>query len=77
MIFPCGGVGVRRQTLAFLLFITLFAVIASAQQNGPGAVSCTQFMAWTAGGLSSQRLVRLAQQRGISFPLDAPVPSSC
>ena len=62
----------RRQTLIFLLFTALFAGLASAQQNDPSAVSCTQFMAWSAGGMSSQRLLRLAQQRGISFTLDAP-----
>ncbi len=68
----------RRQTLVFLLFITLFAGFASAQQNDPGAVSCTQFMAWTAGGMSSQRLIRLAQQRGICFLSGcAYVCSSC
>ena len=62
----------RRQTLVFLLFTGLFAGMASGQQNDPGAVSCTQFMAWSAGGMSSQRLLRVAQQRGISFTLDAP-----
>ena len=65
----------RRQILAFLLF-TLFAAFASAQQNGPIAINCTQFMAWTAGGMSSSRLIRLAQQRGIAFRLDAAITQS-
>src|ERR1700690_1091733 len=29
-------------------------------------------MAWTAGGMSSQRLIRLGQERGIAFTLDGP-----
>src|SRR6266481_3069680 len=70
--FPRRGVGVHRQTLVFLLFTNLFVALASAQPNDSNAVNCTQFMAWTAGGVSSQRLARLVQQRGISFLLDAP-----
>ena len=60
----------RRQTLLFLLF-TAFVKFAPAQQFEVAAISCSQFMAWTAGGVSSPRLLRLAQQRGIAFPLDA------
>jgi hypothetical protein len=63
---------VHRQTLVFLLFTNLFVGLAPAQPNDSNAVNCTQFMAWTAGGVSSQRLARLVQQRGISFLLDAP-----
>src|ERR1700730_13754709 len=74
-MFPARGVGVRRQILVFLLF-TRFVAFASVQQNDPGAVNCTQFMAWTASGVSSQRLIRIAQQRGISFTLDAATAQS-
>ena len=66
----------RRQTLLFLLF-TLFVTGAAAEQKISNAVDCTQFMAWTVGGMSSQRLTRLAQQRGIAFPLVRPHLSFC
>ena len=61
----------RPQALLFLLF-TLSTVSAPAQHNDPAPLSCTQFIAWTAGGMSSQRLDRLSHQRGLAFPLDAP-----
>jgi len=64
------GVGVRPQALYFLLF-TVFVMPATAQQNNPAPVTCTQFIAWTAGEVSSQRLNRLARERGIAFSLDS------
>ena len=73
---PAKESEVRRQTLFFLLF-TLFVAIASAQQDDSAAVNCTQFMAWTAGGMSSQRLDRLARQRGIALPSMRPYPNPC
>src|SRR5690242_1097690 len=72
---PGPGVGVRRQTLLFLLF-TGFLRCASGQQSDSAAITCTQAMAWSAGGMSSPRLVRLAQQRGIAFILDAATSQS-
>ena len=65
----------RRQTLLILLF-TLFGACAAAQQDNRTAVNCTQFMAWTAGGMSSQRLDRLAHQWGIAFTPDAATSQS-
>ena len=55
------GVGVRPQALLFLLF-TLSAVSALGRKNMPAPADCTQFIAWTAGGMSSQRLDRLAHR---------------
>ena len=65
----------RRQILAFSAVYPLRGVCFGAQ-NDPVAVNCTQFMAWTAGGMSSQRLIRLAHQRGIAFTLDAATSQS-
>jgi hypothetical protein len=60
---------VRPQALLFLL-LTLLTMSAAAQHTNPQPVSCAQFIAWTAGGMSSQRLDRLARERGLAFPLD-------
>ena len=59
----------RPRALLFLL-LTLFAVSISAySQTAP--LTCGEVLAWTAGGMSSQRLGRLAQASGVAFPLDA------
>jgi len=58
---------VRLKVLWFLL-VALAAVSALAQRNEPAQVSCTQFISWTAGGMSSERLDRLAHQRGLAKP---------
>ena len=60
----------RHQAL-FVLTIFLFLASAPAQQNDLSPVSCTQFLARTAAAVSSQRLNRLARERGIAFRLDA------
>ena len=65
----------RRQILIFLLF-TFSGAFASTRQSDAAAVTCTQFMAWTAGGMSSQRLMQLSHQRGISFILDTETSQS-
>ena len=65
----------RRQILIFLLF-TSFGAFASTGQRDAAAVTCTQFMAWTAGGMSSQRLMQLSHQRGTSFILDTETSQS-
>ncbi len=65
----------RLQALLFLLF-SLSTVSASAEQNDPAPVTCTQFVAWTAGGMSNQRLNRLAHERGIAFALDSATSRS-
>lgn len=65
----------RPQALLFLLF-TLSAVPARAQSNDSAPLTCAQFLAWTAGGMSSHRLIRLAHQGGLAFPLDASTSNS-
>jgi tetratricopeptide (TPR) repeat protein len=61
---------VRPQVLSVLL-VALSTVSALAQTNLPEPVTCTQVIAWAAGGMPSQRIARLAFQRGLAFPLDA------
>ena len=61
-----------------LLILSLFLSLASApaQQNDSAPVSCTQLIAWSAGGVSSQRLNRLTHEQGIAFRLDAAASDS-
>ena len=65
----------RHQALLFLS-VYAFPGVCSAQQDDSAPVTCTQFIAWTAGGMSSQRLNRLAHERGIAFALDAAASKS-
>ena len=59
----------RLQVLFFLL-VALFVASAPAQQDDSAPVTCTQFVAWTAGGMSNPRLDRLAHLRGTTFTPD-------
>ena len=64
----------RSKALSFLLLV-LSAVSALAQPAEPASLTCTQVIAWTAGGVPVQRLARLVHQRGLAFPLDATTSS--
>lgn len=66
----------RHQALLILPLFFYLAASAPAQQRDPAPVSCTQFMAWTVGGVSSHRLNRLADERGIAFRLDTAASDS-
>ena len=65
----------RAQALPFLLF-ALSAVSAFAEASDPAPMTCTQLIAWTAAGVPSQRLDRLAHQRGLAFPVDTATSNS-
>src|SRR6266851_1537376 len=46
----------------------LFLFLATASFGADSApVDCTHLMAWIAGGVSSPKLIRVAQHRGIAF----------
>src|SRR5208282_5854980 len=67
-----SGSPVRFKVLLFLLsFGLLFSVAATAvpsseTQPSIAAVSTTQLAAWLAGGVTSTRLARLVQERGLA-----------
>ena len=50
---------------------------APAQQDDSAPVTCTQFLAWSAGEMSSQRLNRLVHERGTHSPWTRLHPSRC
>ncbi len=60
----------RLHVLLFLLF-TMAAFAVPVPQDDLSPISCTQFIAWSAGGMSATRLERLARQRGLAFPVNA------
>jgi len=61
---------VRFQALFPALFIAM-TLSAPGQESRPAPVTCVQLLAWSAGEISSQRLNRLAHERGIAFSLDS------
>ncbi len=63
------------QAMFFLLF-TLSTVPVLAEPNDSAPMTCAQVVAWTAGGMPTQRLDRLTHQRGLAFPLDAATSNS-
>jgi tetratricopeptide (TPR) repeat protein len=60
---------VRGKWVCCFLLIA-FAASAPAERNPSKPLECSQFMAWVIGGVSSQRLTRVAQQRGVAFAVD-------
>ena len=66
----------RRQTLLFLLFTVFARGCLRAGNRVAAPISCTQFMAWTAGECPASGSPGLAQQRGIAFTLDAATSES-
>jgi hypothetical protein len=73
---PPEGVIVGSQALSFLLLVlAISAISALAQPPEPVPLTCTQVIAWSAGGVPSQRMARLVHQRGLAFPLDATTSS--
>ena len=59
-------------------FTAAYSVRRSAhgQHAGAAPLTCSQLMAWTTGGMSSQRLNRLAHEHGIAFRLDSIAATS-
>src|SRR5207253_6498438 len=62
--FPRQGVRVSRK---FVLPFLLAAVASCAQAADAKPVDCTQLSAWLMAGVSTNRVARIAQDRGYSF----------
>ncbi len=54
----------KRPGLSFCLFFACITVSSASSQTQP--VNCTEVMAWLTSGISTDRLVRIVQERGIA-----------
>jgi len=53
-----------------LTFILLFSLRGFAQTDALKPIDCSQLLTWMTAGIPSQRLLRLARERGVGFGLD-------
>jgi tetratricopeptide (TPR) repeat protein len=57
-----------------IVVVILLASSGVAEDRVPKPVECSQLLAWIAGGIPEQRLLRLVRERGRAFPMSESRP---
>lgn len=57
-------------SLKIAVVVVLLGISGAAEDRAPSPVSCSQLLSWFAAGIPNERLIRLADQRGTTIPVD-------